>query len=257
MRIQRQIANDGNLSVVPQFPGITVGQGSITFDGGYPANILRAAREPNTISAFVLSGEPIIFSTTYVLEEAPNPASFVFDFNQAFGLRFDNFFPPNNQFVLSVPTYAPTPSTYPTASLNLPINGYMSTNWYDPTASGEGITLQIYEVPGDSGNLTAAFSWNAFDNGAVPYWLYGQVTFPRGARSITSPMAYRAGGGFAGSGGPAGPFQIWGTATVSFSDCNHMRLSYASNPGLPASVPQGTGTKNWIRVANVNVATCE
>lgn len=257
MRIQRQTVNEGNLNVVPQFPGTNVSQGSVTFDGGYPFNLLRAATESNTFATSAAAGDPIIFSTTYVLEVYPNPITFYFDFNQSFGLRFDNFFLSNNRFFVSIPAYVPTVSTYPTASLNMPINGYMSTNWYDPTASGEGITLQIYEVAGDPANLTAAFSWNAFDAGAVPFWLYGQATFPRGARSITTPMAYRAGGGFAGSGGPAGPFQIWGTATVTFGDCNHMRLNYAANPGLPASVPQGTGTKNWIRVANVNVLPCE
>jgi hypothetical protein len=36
-----------------------------------------------------------------------------------------------------------------------------------------------------------------------------------------------------------------------------MTLTYASNPGLPAFVPQGSGTRNWIRLATLNGLPCE
>ena len=57
--------------------------------------------------------------------------------------------------------------------------------------------------------------------------------------------------------GAAGDPISWGPATVSFPDCNTMTLTYASNPGLPAGVPTGNGTRTWSRLANVNALACE
>src|SRR5690606_19050247 len=135
----------------------------------------------------------------------------------------------------------------PAAFQDLPISGYMSSNWYDPTASGEGIVLQVYERPNEPQTIVVSYSWSAFDPSGVPFWLFGQADISRGAKVATSPIAYRTGGGLGGNGGAAGAPIIWGSATVSFPDCNHMTFSYASNPGLPAGVPTGSGTRTWIR----------
>lgn len=257
MRIQRDAQFEGDTDVYPLFPAINVAQGSTGFDTPN-LSLIRAASEPNTIIADTPVDSPIVFSTTYVLENYPYVGAGVFDFNLPFSIRFDNQFASNRFFTISnVPLYSPTAGTYPEAFLNLPISGYLSTNWYDPANDGEGLVIQIYESESDPNNLEFAFSWSTYDNDGIPYWFFGQATVARGARLITSPMAYRTGGGFAGTGGVVSPPQIWGTTTFAFPDCNSLSLSFAANPGLPAGVPTGSGTRQWIRVANVNGLFCE
>ncbi|HPG93879.1 MAG TPA: hypothetical protein PLR28_04910 [Dokdonella sp.] len=258
MRIQRNVQLDGRTDFYPLFPGIRVSQGGVGFgDTDFPRNILRATIEPNTVLADTLVDTPIVDSMTFVLENYDSSQTSLFDFNLSFGLRFDNFFTSNNQFFLNVPSYTPTSGTYPDAFRDLPISGYLGTNWYDPSASGEGIVLQVYERANDTENLVVSYSWSAYDPSGVPFWLFGQVDIPRGARIASSPMAYRTGGGLGGNSGQASAPIIWGSATVSFPDCNTMVLSYASNPGLPAGIPTGSGTRTWTRVAGVNGLACE
>lgn len=255
MRIDRQSTSQ---VIYPLFPAIRVSQGSISFaDSNYPRNIARVAIEPNTIISDTLVETPILNDMTFVLENYDSSQTSIFDFNNAFSLRFDNLFSSNNFFFVDVPAYSPTVQTYPAAFQDLPISGYMSTNWFDPASDGEGIILQVYEVAGDTQNLVVAFSWAAYDPSGLPFWLFGQVTIPRGAKAADAGMFYLTGGGLGGNGGQAGSPITWGTALVSFPDCNHMTLTYASKPGLPAGIPTGSGTRNWSRVASVNGLSCD
>ena len=255
MRIDRDSTSQ---TVYPLFPAIRVSQGSIGYGiDDFPANIARVTIEPNTLLADTLVDTPIINDMTFVLENYDSTQTSVFDFNLPFGLRFDNLFATNNQFFIDVPLYNPTSGTYPAAFQDLPISGYMSSNWYSPAASGEGIVLQVYERPNEPQTIVVSFSWLAYDPAGIPFWLIGQADISRGAKVATATMVYLTGGGFAGSAGSADAPTIWGSATVSFPDCNNMVLGYASNPGLPASVPQGSGTRNWIRVGRVNGLNCE
>ena len=257
MRIDR---NSNSTTIYPLFPAIRIAQGSSGFgnsDAEYLASLARVAIEPNTWISDTYTDTPVIYDTTFVLENYDSTAASEFDFNLAFTIQFNNQFASNNLSYIDVPTYNPSAQTYPAAFQNLPISGYMSTNWYDPAADGEGIVLQIYERANDAQNLVVSFSWTAYDPSGVPFWLFGQVDIPRGATSATTPMAYRTGGGLGGNGGAASAPIIWGTATVSFPDCNNMTFTYASNSGLPAGIPTGSGTRNWTRVGAINGLACE
>lgn len=256
MRIQRQSAFEGDNVIYPLFPSIEINQGSIGF-GDAPESYVRMATSPNTRFADTLVDTPIIQSSTYILENYSGAGAGYFDFNLAFGMRFNNLFNSNNFFFLNVPTYNPTVGTYPSAFQNIPVSGYLSTSWYNPATSGEGIVMQVYELLDDSQNFIVNFTWSAYDPSGLPFWLTGQVTVPRGTRTVTTPMAYVTGGGLGGNAGAADPPTIWGSATLSFSDCNHLTLTYASNPGLPSFVPQGSGTRSWIRLGRVNGMNCE
>ncbi len=256
--LMRIIRGSTSTSVYPLLPDIRVSQGSIGFtDADYPRNTVRKATEPNTWISDVTLDTPIINSTTFVLENYDSTATSVFDFNQAFSLRFNNLFASNNLFYIDVPVYSPNAQTYPGAFRDLPISGYMSTNWFDPQADGEGIVLQVYERTGDTENFVVSFTWVAYDPSGVPYWLFGQVDIPRGGRTAIASMFYRTGGGLGGNGGAASAPVPWGSATVSFPDCNHMNFDYVSNPGLPAGIPQGSGSTTWVRIADVNGLTCQ
>lgn len=257
MRIQRQSIYEGDQDVYPLFPVTAIQQGGITYDDPGLRSYARTAVEPNTVISDVLPDTPIVNSTTYILENYANPNSGFFDFNESFGIRFDNLDQNSPYYFINVPAYNPTVGTYPDAFQNIPVSGYLSTSWYNPATSGEGIVMQVYELLGDTQNFIVNFTWSAYDPSGLPFWLTGQVTVPRGTRTVTTPMAYVTGGGLGGNAGAADPPTIWGTATLSFSDCNHLTLSYASNPGLPSFVPQGSGTRSWLRLGRLNGMDCE
>ncbi len=258
MRIDRDPDFEGDTEIYPLFPGINVAQGSVQFTTP-ELSLIRTATEPNTVIADTVVDSPVVFSTTYVLENYPYEGANTFDFNLPFSIRFDNQFNSGTRFytISNVPLYNPTAATYPQAFLNIPVTGLLSTNWYDPAKPGEGLVIQIYELPNDPNNLIFAFAWSTFDSTGTPFWFFGQATVARGARSITSPMAYLTGGGFAGTGGTVSPPNIWGTTTFSWPDCNNLNLGFTANPGLPAGVPTGNGNRQWKRVANVNGLICE
>ncbi len=262
MRIQRQPEAEDAGHVLLLFPLVEAAavdfdfsQDEFFFGAGYP----RTAIEPNTVSSWSWPGTLIRFSETYVLEGVALPTAVRWNFNEVFALSFDNLATGGitDRFGLVIPAYNPTSGTYPAAFQNLPISGYMSTNWFDPAANGEGIVLQIYEPVGDTQNLVVSFTWAAYDPSGIPFWLSGQATIARGAKTASATMFYRTGGGLGGNGGSAGAPIAWGTATVSFPDCNRMILSYASNPGQPSGIPTGNGTRTWQRIANVNALACE
>jgi hypothetical protein len=257
MRIERQSIFEGDQDVYPLFPVTAIQQGVIGFDDPNGLSYSRTAVEPNTVISDVLPDTPIVYSTTYVLENYASPNAGFFVFDQAFGIRFDNLDPNSPYYIINVPTYSPTIGSYPDAFDNIPVSGYLATSWYNPETSGEGIVMQVYESLGDTKNFIVNFTWSAYDPGGLPFWLTGQVTVPRGTRTVTTPMAYVTGGGLGGNAGAADPPTIWGSATLSFSDCNHLTLSYASNPGLPSFVPQGSGTRSWIRLGRLNGLNCE
>ncbi len=253
MRITR---NSNSQTVYPLFPSIRVSQGSIGFgDSDYPANIARVTIEPNTILADTLVDTPILNNMTFVLENYDSTQTSVFDFNLPFSLRFDNLFASNNLFYIDVPLYDPNSGTYPAAFQNIPISGHLSSSWYTPN-SGEGIVMQVYERLNEPNTLVVAFTWSAYAANGYPVFLVGQVDIQRGSKTATSPLYYTTGGGLGGSG-PIDPPHLWGTTTVSFPDCNHMTLSYASNPGIPSFIPQGSGSRNWLRLGRLNGLNCE
>ena len=256
MRIKR---NSNSQTTYPVFPSIRISQGSIGFgDSDYLASLVRIAHEPNTILADVLPDTPVTYDTTYVLENYDNTSASIFDFNLPFTIRFDNLFPTNSLFYIDVPLYNPNSTTYPAAFQNIPISGYLSTTWYTPN-SGEGIVMGVYERPNQPNTLVVAFTWSAYAPNGNPVFLVGQVDIERGAKTATAPLYYTTGGSLGGSG-PIDPPHLWGTTTVSFPDCNNMTLSYASNtglPGIPSFIPQGSGTRNWVRLASQNGLRCE
>ncbi|MBL0162197.1 MAG: hypothetical protein IPP82_00745 [Xanthomonadales bacterium] len=253
MRIHR---NSNSQTTYPLFPAIRVSQGSVSFnDSDYPENIARVTIEPNTILSDTLVDTPILNDMTFVLENYDSTQTSVFDFNLPFSLRFDNLFASNNLFYIDVPLYDPNSGTYPDAFRDIPISGHLSTSWFTPN-SGEGIVMQVYERLNQPNTLVVAFTWSAYAPNGYPVFLVGQVDIPRGARTATAPLYYTTGGSLGGSG-PIDPAHPWGTTTVSFPDCNHMTLSYASNPGIPSYIPQGSGSRNWIRLGRLNGLNCE
>jgi hypothetical protein len=258
MRIQRQSRYEGDTSIYPLFPSITASQGGIGFDDSQGRSFVRVASEPNTVIADTLVDSPVVFSTTYVLENYPYASAGLFDFNLPYSVRFWNLAAGEYFYINSIPLYNPTSTTYPDAFANLPISGYFGTNWYDPAHSGEGLLMHVFEPIGDTTGMILSFSWFTYDPSGRPFWLFGSAGVQRGARTANSSVVYRTDGSFAGNG-PTGtaPQFPWGTMTITFPTCNKVRFAFAANEGLPANVPQGSGTRNWVRIANINGLPCE
>jgi hypothetical protein len=230
----------------PLFPGITGTQGAIQ-------NVpIRLAAEPNTaVSSLPANGFAVTVSQLFVFEN--NPTGPQFDFSKALEITIHGN-PPTNVFFSAY-----DPVQYPTASLPLPITGYLAGNWYDPTHSGEGIQTEIGEFPdaGATMNRFVSVAWSPFDATAMPYWLFGSGTFTAGDRTATFDLSYVTGGGFAGSGSGGAQVARWGSITVAFPDCNTLSFQYQSAVDLPSGVPSGSGSKTWNRLTQINGLTCE
>lgn len=253
VRLTRSSANEGNTDVFPEFPNLGIAQGSVTFSDSNLDYYVRAATEPNTVIADAY-GSTFVYSTTYVLENYAGAN--IFAFNQAFQIQFDNG-NTNGQFIFSVPDYNPTPSTYPAASQPLPIDGYLSGSWYDPTHSGEGILTQVYDQNGTI--RTFAATWYTFDSSGRPFWLVAAGSFTIGATSIQNlPVFYRTGGGFAGNFTPPLAQPSWGTMSVSFPNCNQMTFTYNGTTASGITPPvAGSGTKTFSRIGVLNSLACQ
>lgn len=263
MRIQRQTSLENTTAFYPTFPGVRVAQGSIAFDNPSFTDYVRAPAEPNTVSADTAIDLPVIASATFVLEAyppAPNGTTFgFFDFNNPFTIRFDNFIGapgPTRQFSTSVPAYAPTAATYPAAFTPLPISGYMSGAWYEPSHGGEGILTEVIENA-DGKTRIVAITWYTFDASGRPFWLSGAGTINIGDTQATNiPITYRTGGGFASNFTAPIPNPSWGTFSVNFPSCSKMTFGY--NGGTAINGPAGIGGPvTWTRLGNINGLTCE
>lgn len=262
MAIDRASNLDGTQPYV-LFPGVRLTQGSNSL------KLVRVATEPNTVRAHVNVDTPVIFNSdsTYVLENfASNDSTTAyFDFNLAFNITFYNYFQGDTGQTLSVQSYSP--SAYPDASKNIPINGYLSGNWFDQTAGArgnEGMTVQIFELPTGTDYLFT-FSLFTYDANGFPYWLFGSKTFPANSRGpIVVDTIYSQSGSFLNGQSSTSSSQTWGTVTVSFPSCAEMH--FVARKSATSSIAPGTTgvdiTRDWTRyigtgVLNLSALTCE
>ncbi|HMM56502.1 MAG: hypothetical protein DYH18_04230 [Xanthomonadales bacterium PRO7] len=247
MEIDRPSSMEGNTSLYPTLPAVSVAQGSNNI-------YVRLANDPNTFFSTAYSLNPLINSDVFVLENFYG-GSIQLNYNNALTLTVDtlNNNDPNRYTNFPLSNY--NPSQYPAAALSLPISGYMTGNWYDITHSGEGIQVEVGELQGSNNPRYITIAWYTYDSAGIPYWLFGSGVFNSGDTSATVTLGYSSGGSFAGSGASATQ-KLWGTFNVQFPSCNTMQFTYQSAAGLPAGVPTGSGTKSWTRLTQMNGLTC-
>ncbi len=247
LEIDRSSANEGNQTHYPTLPGVSVSQGSNNI-------FIRMANDPNTFFSANYSLTPLVNSDVFILENFYGSAV-QYDYNNAFSLTIDNFGATSSRYT-TYPMAAYNPASYAEASLPLPISGYMSTNWSNPNQSGEGLVVQVYDA-GDQANRILTFAWFTYDNMGLPFWLYGQATFPIGTRTLAVPTIYLSGGSFAPAILGAGvPYTNWGTATISFPDCGHMNVQFNGSASA-VNGPTGSGNLTFVRTADVNSLVCQ
>jgi hypothetical protein len=245
-RLVRDPVNEGRIDVQPLFPAFGKTQNAQTI-------VFRSALEPNTVKSFIYL-TPIPVDITFVFENGmlyPTGTREVVDYSEGFELVAPNgqgSFSP----LLAIPAY--DAAQYANASLPMQISGYQSGNFSDPSG-GQGIQIEVIET-GVQGQRALVLAWYTYDATGTSYWLFNSTTFNVGARSVSLPLGYFVGGGFAGAAGNVSA-AVWGNVTLSFADCNHMTFSYQSISGLPAGVPVGSGTRTFTRVTSINGVTCD
>jgi hypothetical protein len=251
LEIDRPTASNGSTTIYPVLPQIYLYEAAT---GATAVVYPRLALEPNTLFEDVAESSPIYSSSVYVLE-LYNPtnalANPLTNYNEAFALYLASQ-AGGTAAIINVPAYVPPP-----VPPNMEITGYMSTNWSNPSQSGEGMVTQVYDN-GDKATRTLAFAWFTYDSTSkhLPFWLYGQASFPIGTSQVTAQTVYFSGGTFAGTLASGVPNTPWGSVTVSFSDCGHMNITYTGDASSVQG-PTGSGTASFVRVADVNGLVCQ
>jgi len=115
--------------------------------------------------------------------------------------------------------------------------------------------VQVYDNK-DFSSRTLSVAWFTYGDGGIPFWLYGDVPVPIGARQISVPFLYFSGGSFAGTLAAGVPSSHWGLATFTFPDCGHMKVNYNGDASAIHG-PKGQGSVTFVRVADVNGLACQ
>ena len=252
LEIDRPTANEGNFSLYPTFPAISVAQGSNNL-------YIRLPDDPNTFFSTTYSLAPMVNSDVYVLENFYGGTQ-QFNYNQALTLTVDNLNTVDPKRFISFPLAAYNPAQYAAAAQPLPISGYMSTTWTNPNQDGEGFFLQVYDDRNTT-TRTLAFGWFTYDDLGLPFWLYGDASLNIGDNTVTVSTYYYSGGIFVPpytpGNPPSPPVQgtYWGTVNLSFPDCGHMNVAY-NGAASAVKGPSGSGNVVFYRVANVNGLVC-
>jgi hypothetical protein len=230
-------------------PLVQIQQGGTGYDDA--ASLVRVAAEPNTVISEAPFDSPIIYSTTYVLENYPFGDDYNHQYNQAFKLLVDpqdtdvaNY--PTAQF--DVPAYAPTQASYPDAGGPLFLDGYAAAQWIN-LDTDDGLLVQIAEQY-DGGAMTRQLVFDLLvrDLNGNPFWLVGNAPFPLGAKELEVGTYYLGNGGDK----PA-----WGKATFRLQNCNRLDVVFTPNTDLVAPVPSFQGTRSYMRLFSANGMLCE
>jgi len=241
MEIDRTAANEQS-ALYPTFPLVAITQGSNTL---FP---VRVVNDPNTFFANTLVNTAIYGSDIYVFENYFSDTTIQIDYSKAFVLKLDN------TISFTFPDY--NKSQYAASNQSLPISGYLSTNWYNPLQSGEGMLTQIYDGDASKNERFFTAAWYTFDSLGAPFWLFAQGTIQIGDRTANNVrVVYPNDGKFSGSNATTNT--DWGTANFSFPDCNTMVFSYTYvGPNTKPNAPSSSGTRTWSRLANINSLVC-
>lgn len=248
LEINRSCSSSGTCaSTYPTMPRVSVQQGSLNLT-------IRIAKDPNTFYSNVYERAPLYASSVFVLENVygAHNAGVFYDYGQAFTLTLNNLQGSNNLVSFALPAYNAT--QYPNAALNMPITGYLTTNWSNDKQDNDGILVQVYDG-GDFASRIFSFAWFTYDNNHNPFWLFGQGSLANGSRTVTVPVNYYTGGSFAPATHGTATSHTWGTATFTFSDCAHMSMQYTGDASTVQG-PTGTGTLTFTRAGYVNSIVC-
>lgn len=245
LEIDRAANLQGNTDAYPTFPSVFAQQDS-------HVAYLRLAQDPNTQVTQTFVNSPVYSNSIYVLDNFAS-GYVPIDFSRPFNLYVNA----NTGHALEFDVSAYSALDYAAAAQALPISGYLSGSWYDPTHSGEGILTQVFDN-GDGATRTFAAAWYTYDNFGAPYWLTAQTSFAIGTTHLDNiPVQDTTGGGLAGSFS-AVVRNSWGTLSVAFPNCSTLDFSFASAAATPiGNAPTGAGSRQWVRIGNLANLGCQ
>ena len=120
------------------------------------------------------------------------------------------------------PCTAPAPTTAATA-----FGGLSSGSWWNAARAGEGQFITFETVGARNVVYLAYFTYTA--NGAAT-WLVGNADFASGARTVSIPLITGSGARFGTAFRPSdATFASSGSATLDFTSCSAIRLTYAGS----------------------------
>jgi len=113
-----------------------------------------------------------------------------------------------------------------------PIGPGMTGNWFDPSQSGHGFSIEI--LPGNQ----MLAEWYAFAPNGGQVWIVATGPITGNSAVLQGYQAVGAGGRFPPNFDPTQlQRQLWGTLTFTFSDCNNGQASWQS---VVAGYPSGS-----------------
>jgi len=255
---------------VASVPIITIDDHA-TWSGFPPPSMLypelRATQEGRTVtlvSVAVRTGRRILpgnigeigisgLATSLAALEVPSGDM---DLNRPFVLTVVDPYDPAHFTTINVPGFEPTPATYPNAYGPRVISGRYAGNYFDPARPGEGIIVEIGDVPGQARMHFLQFSWFTYDNFGKPFWISGGGNFTDGDRHLHMPAAFRGGGRFAGAQA-ATALTTWGSVDMEFTDCDTLVFSFSGgSPAFPPNVPRGMAQLQWKRLTGISGYSC-
>jgi plastocyanin len=136
------------------------------------------------------------------------------------------------------------------ATPTMALGGYLSGNWFDPSANQGGHGFQ-FEFTNQNNTLVAI--WFVYPpNGGGQNWIYAQGPFDPSQSTVTIPAELLNGPKFPPLYNSADLVQtLWGTLTFSFTDCDHGTASWNSTvPGY------GSGSIPIQRLSSIQGTTC-
>lgn len=247
--VYRKACVGGGSAALVQFEALGTPAGkfpqmSVMQNGHSDANI-RYARAPYANGEGVYQHfEPIGLESIVVLESES------LDHDDAFSLVILGTVP----VTINVPAY--DASLYPEAQGPLPVASYVSGTYFDSATPGEG--MQITVDP--SGTIVVA--WYTFTDAGEPLWLAGAGSTCPEVICIEPPRYSRVdlyaqrGGGFAGNFNPSSVQGTkWGSVRLQWNSCGELELQLRQTHDDP-QLPDGEGTRNWIKLTSVAGVTC-
>ena len=128
------------------------------------------------------------------------------------------------------------------------IDGSYSGSWYNPPESGSGFNLEVFS------RERALLYWYTYDDAGQAVWLYseGKITGNR----IDFDVYYSDGMRFSAPDTADRTNRRWGSATMTFTDCDNATLSYGSTYTGPEHSPVGTRTLPVRRLISIAGHRC-
>lgn len=211
-----------------------------------------------TMGGTVVSGQPSIPLTIYrntggnfnalPITASTTVGTATLRFDSCISGQLDYAFSDGSNRNGSIPLTRLTQNVTCDAGTARPTNGdfALSGNWFDPTTSGQGITVEVNPVSG-----ALFFAWYTYaPNGeaagaAGQRWYTGQSMYTAGARSIAYTLYETTGGVFDAPSTPPPATVVVGSGTLAFQDCSHVSLTFTFTGGSSAG---RSGTLPLVRV---------